>query len=237
MSITVAQITFSDERFWSGLGIDLLAIVVLAYAVYFRRHRRRDLLMAYVCFNVALFAVVTALTSVPATANSSAGLALGLGLLGALSIIRLRSEELNFAEVAYFFSALALAVANGVGLDNTTHSAVVSAVVVGAMFTMDHLEPYHKLERMSVQLDEIYSDDASLRAELERRIGSQVVAVSVRRIDYVRETMALGVDYLPRAPGGGGKVAASRATTTTWAPGRGPELSNGQLSLVGEGRH
>jgi hypothetical protein len=49
--------------------------------------------------------------------------------------------------------------------------------------------------------------------------------------------MALGVDYLPRAPGGGGKVAASRATTTTWAPGRGPELSNGQLSLVGEGRH
>jgi uncharacterized protein DUF4956 len=198
-SAVTAQITFSDERFWAGLGIDLVAIVVLAYVVYFRRHRRRDLLMAYVCFNVALFAVVTALTSVPASGNgATGGLALGLGLLGALSIIRLRSEELSFAEVAYFFSSLALAVANGVGLGNAAHSAVVSTVVVGAMYAMDHLEPHRKMERMTVDLDEIHSDDVSLRAELERRLGTEVVAVSIKQIDYVRETMRLGVDYRPR---------------------------------------
>jgi hypothetical protein len=200
MSSTVAaQITFSDASFWSGLGIDLVAIAALAYFVYFRRHRRRDLLMAYVCFNVALFAVVTALTSVPSAGTGSAGLALGLGLLGALSIIRLRSEELSFAEVAYFFSSLALAVANGVGLGEPVHSAVVSTVVVGALFVMDHVEPHRKMERMGIELDQIYTDDVSLRAELERRIGTEVVGVSIKRIDYVRETMALGVDYLPRA--------------------------------------
>jgi hypothetical protein len=171
---------------------------VLAYVVYFRRHRRRDLMMAYVCFNVALFAVVTTLTSASASGSTSTGLALGLGLLGALSIIRLRSEELSFAEVAYFFSSLALAVANGVGLGKAAHSAVVSAVVVTTMYAMDHLEPHRKMERMSVELDEIYSDDISLRAELERRIGTEVVSVAIKRIDYVRETMVLGVDYLPR---------------------------------------
>jgi hypothetical protein len=194
-----AQLTFSDDRFLFGLTIDLVAIVVLAYAVYFRRHRRRDLLMAYVCFNVALFVVVTALTSVPTSGNGSTGLALGLGLLGALSIIRLRSEELSFAEVAYFFSSLALAVANGVGIGQPEHSAVVSAVVVAVMYAMDHLEPHRKLERMTIELDEVYSDDVSLRAELERRIGSEVVSVSIKGIDYVRETMQLGVDYRPRA--------------------------------------
>ena len=197
-SAVVAQITISDERFWAGLAIDLVAIVVLAYVVYFRRHRRRDLMMAYVCFNVALFAVVTTLTSASASGSTSTGLALGLGLLGALSIIRLRSEELSFAEVAYFFSSLALAVANGVGLGKAAHSAVVSAVVVTTMYAMDHLEPHRKMERMSVELDEIYSDDISLRAELERRIGTEVVSVAIKRIDYVRETMVLGVDYLPR---------------------------------------
>jgi Domain of unknown function (DUF4956) len=200
MSSTVAaQFTFSDGEFWAGLGIDLVAVGVLAFFVYFRRHRRRDLLMAYVCFNVALFAVVTALTSVPASTNSSAGLALGLGLLGALSIIRLRSEELSFAEVAYFFSALALALANGIGLGQPAHSAVISAVVVGAMYGMDHVEPHRKMERMNVELDEVYSDDVSLRAELERRLGTEVVSVSIKRIDYVRETMVLGVDYRPRS--------------------------------------
>jgi hypothetical protein len=199
MLSVAAQLSFSDDRFLVGLTIDLVAIVVLAYAVYFRRHRRRDLLMAYVCFNVALFVVVTALTSVPASGNGSTGLALGLGLLGALSIIRLRSEELSFAEVAYFFSSLALAVANGVGLGQPEHSAVVSAVVVLVMYAMDHLEPHRKLERMTIELDEVYSDDVSLRAELERRIGSEVVSVSIKGIDYVRETMQLGVDYRPRA--------------------------------------
>jgi hypothetical protein len=196
--LVAAQITYSDHRFWSGLAIDLIAIGLLAYAVYFRRHRRRDLLMAYVCFNVALFAVVTALTSVPGSASGSTGLALGLGLLGALSIIRLRSEELSFAEVAYFFSALALAVANGIGLGQAAHSAVLSAVVVVVMYAMDHIEPHRRMERMTVELDEVYGDVSSLRAELERRLGTEVVGVSVKRIDYVRETMVLGVDYLPR---------------------------------------
>jgi hypothetical protein len=198
LGAVTGQITFSDDRFWTGLGIDIVAIAVLAYVVYFRRHRRRDLMMAYVCFNVALFAVVTALTSVPSSGTGSAGLALGLGLLGALSIIRLRSEELSFAEVAYFFSALALAVANGVGLGQPVHSAVLSTAVVGAMFVMDHLEPHRRMEHMSVELDQIHSDGPSLRAELERRIGTEVVGVTVKRVDYVRETMLLGVDYLPR---------------------------------------
>jgi hypothetical protein len=197
-STAAAQITFTDGRFWAGLSIDLVAIAVLAYGVYFRRHRRRDLLLAYVCFNVALFAVVTALTSVP-SAGGSGGLALGLGLLGALSIIRLRSEELSFAEVAYFFSSLALAVANGIGLGEPAHSAVISAVVVLTMFAMDHVEPHRRMERMNVELDEVYTNDVALRAELERRLGTEVVAVSVKRIDYVRETMLLGVDYYPRA--------------------------------------
>ena len=76
-NLVVAQITISDDRFWAGLGIDLVAIGVLAFVVYFRRHRRRDLLMAYVCFNVALFAVVTALTSVLPRERIT-GLALGL---------------------------------------------------------------------------------------------------------------------------------------------------------------
>jgi uncharacterized protein DUF4956 len=198
-STAAAQITFTDGKFWAGLTIDLVAVAVLAYGVYFRRHRRRDLLLAYVCFNVALFAVVTALTSVPSSGSGAGGLALGLGLLGALSIIRLRSEELSFAEVAYFFSSLALAVANGIGLGEPAHSAVISGVVVLAMFVMDHVEPHRKMERMNVELDEVYTNEVALRAELERRLGTEVVAVSVKRIDYVRETMLLGVDYFPRA--------------------------------------
>jgi hypothetical protein len=83
-----------------ALAIDVVAVAVLALGIYFRQRGRRDLLMASVCANVALFAVVTVLGLV----GSLAGLAIGLGLFGALSIIRLRSEPLSHAEIAYFFT-------------------------------------------------------------------------------------------------------------------------------------
>ena len=111
----------SSETFAAHLAIDVVAIGVLLYFIYYRRHRRRDLLMACISFNVALFLVVTVLAHGP----TEVGVAAGIGLFGAVSLIRLRSEELSYIEVAYFFSALALALINGFGLDNqlTAHSA------------------------------------------------------------------------------------------------------------------
>jgi hypothetical protein len=45
----------SEQTFFGNLAIDLAAIAVLAYGIYFRRHRWRDLLMACVTFNVAMW--------------------------------------------------------------------------------------------------------------------------------------------------------------------------------------
>ena len=89
------------------LALDLAAISVLAFGVYFPRHRRRDLVVAYLGVNVGVLAVATAL------ADSAVGAGLGLGLFGVLSIIRLRSTELTQHEVAYYFSALALGLLGG----------------------------------------------------------------------------------------------------------------------------
>ena len=91
----------------AGLASDLLAIALLAYVVYFRRYHRRDLLLAYVALNVGVLAVTTMLT------GTQAGIGLGLGLFGILSIIRLRSDQITQEEVAYYFVALALGLVNG----------------------------------------------------------------------------------------------------------------------------
>ncbi|HEX4816449.1 MAG TPA: DUF4956 domain-containing protein, partial [Nonomuraea sp.] len=84
--------------------MDLVAIIVLAYGLFYRRHHRRDLLFAYVALNVGIFAVVSLLLV------QRVELAVGFGLFGVLSIIRLRSTELDQQEVAYYFCALALGI-------------------------------------------------------------------------------------------------------------------------------
>ncbi len=40
-----------------ALAVDLIAIALLAYATYFRRYYRRNLLLSYVALNVGVFAV------------------------------------------------------------------------------------------------------------------------------------------------------------------------------------
>ena len=68
------------------LMVDLVGIFLLAYVVYYRRHRRRDLLLAYFALNIGLFVVVSMLTT------TRVDVALGFGLFAILSIIRLRSD-------------------------------------------------------------------------------------------------------------------------------------------------
>ena len=81
---------------------DLLAVSILVFALYFPRHRRRDLIVAFLGVNVGVMAVSAVLST------GTVGAGLGLGLFGVLSIIRLRSSELGQHEIAYYFSALAL---------------------------------------------------------------------------------------------------------------------------------
>ncbi len=72
------------EDFLASLLVDLVAISVLTYGLYYRRHRRRDLTLGLMGVNVGLFAVSSF------TATSSISVGFGIGLFALLSVIRLR---------------------------------------------------------------------------------------------------------------------------------------------------
>lgn len=82
--------------------IDVLAISLLVFAIYFPRHRRTDLVVAFLGVNIGVLGVAVTL------ATQEVGMGLGMGLFGVLSIIRLRSSEISQTEVAYYFAALAI---------------------------------------------------------------------------------------------------------------------------------
>ena len=172
-----------------ALGLDLAAIATLAYGIYFRRHRRRDLLGAYVALNLGVFCAVTLL----ATQRVSAGLA--FGLFGILSIVRLRSSSMAQEEVGYFFVALTLGLVNGLGFANLAVSLVLDAVLLAAMFVADHPRLAAGVERRSVVLDAVHADPAALRADLERRLGGRVLRAVVTDVDYVQGTTRCDVRF------------------------------------------
>ena len=171
------------------IAADLVAIAVLTYGIYFRRHRRRDMLLAYVALNIGVMAVTIALTS------ATVGAGLGLGLFGVLSIIRLRSSEITQEEVAYYFVALAMGLVAGVDLDPAWLGPVLMAATIGVMYVVDHPRVLSQYRQQVVTLDAAYTNEAELIRRLERLLCAEVKHVVVNRLDLVRDTTTVDVRY------------------------------------------
>ena len=169
--------------------VDVAAIFLLAYALYFRRHRRTDLLLAYVALNIGIFVAMSLLTKV------RLDVALGFGLFAILSIIRLRSSTVTQQEVAYYFVALVMGLVNGLGLDDRRLVVMINALLLLTMFVVDSNKLRQQARRMDITLNTVHTDEAALIADLESRLGGQVMHHEVNQVDYVRQMMIVDVRY------------------------------------------
>jgi hypothetical protein len=171
------------------IAADAIAVIVLVFGMYFPRYRRKDMVVAVVGVNVGVLAVATVLSSATITAG------LGLGLFGVLSIIRLRSAELDQEEVAYYFAALALGVLGGVSATPQWVNPVLMAVIVGALFIADHPMLFASTRQQTVTLDAAYPDEAALIVRLEALLNCKVFRINVKKIDFVNDTTVVDVRY------------------------------------------
>jgi hypothetical protein len=178
---------------------DIVAALVLVLGLYFPRHHRRDLVVSYLGVNIGVLAVADSLGSTTA----GAGLGLGLGLFGVLSIIRLRSTELDHHEVAYYFSALALGILGALGGDRTWQPLCLMAMIVVVLFLADHPRLFRGYRRQIVVLDVAVTDELALKARLEQLLGARVRAATVQRVDLVNDSTWVDVRFQPdRQPSG-----------------------------------
>src|SRR4051794_10088178 len=144
---------------------DLTAIAVLTFGVYFPRHHRRDLVVAFLGVNLGVLATSMVLGSF------SVGAGLGLGLFGVLSIIRLRSNEIAQHEIAYYFAALALGLLSGLSPTVGVLTVGLMALVICGLFVADHPRLFGRYRQQTMQLDVAHTDEVALRSHLEARLG------------------------------------------------------------------
>ena len=178
-----------------AVAADVAAIGVLVYGLYFRRHYRRDLALAYTALNVGVMAVTALL------AGAESGIGLGLGLFGILSIIRLRSDAVSQEEVAYYFVALALGLVNGLHPDPAWLGPAVSAGLLVVMYGADHPRLAPRTRRHQITLDRAYASDDQLRVALERLLSARLLRVDVVHLDLVQDVTIVDVRFEAAADG------------------------------------
>jgi hypothetical protein len=169
--------------------LDLVAIAVMVFVLYFPRHRRRDMVVAYLVVNLGLVAVTSALTST----GISAGL--GFGLFAVLSIIRLRSAELDQQEVAYYFAAMTLGLLGGLVLTPAWLAPALMVAVLAALAVGDSSRLYSEYRVQTLVLEAAYTDERQLIERLEAMLGARVHRVKVRRVDLVEATTTVEARY------------------------------------------
>lgn len=169
--------------------VDVAAVLVLAMAVYYPRHRRADLVTAFIAVNVGVLAVTVVL------AGSAATIGLGLGLFGVLSIIRLRSDELGQHEIAYYFASLAIGLIGGLGTADVTLSISLMVALVAVLAVADSRLLHGTGLRQVVVLDSAITDEPTLVQRLELLLHARVTRVTPMRVDLVNDTTTVEVHY------------------------------------------
>lgn len=168
---------------------DLVAATILTFGLYWRRHYRRDLVVAFFGINVGVLAVSAVL------ADSQVGAGVGLGLFGVLSIIRLRSDELAQHEIAYYFSMLALGLLGGLDAAPAPLSLLFMALVVVTIAIVDHPALLRGHQRQQIVVDRAIRDPQELRDYLAELLDARITAVSVTRLDLVNDATTVDVRF------------------------------------------
>lgn len=171
------------------LALDIGAIIVLTFGLYFPRHRRKNMVVAYLVVNIGVLALSQALST------AAVGAGVGFGLFGLLSIIRLRSAELDQEEIAYYFSALAIGLLGGVKLTPIWLTPALIGALLVALFIGDHPRLFRSYRVQLMTIDQAFTDELRLTQHLEAILDASIHQVRVRAVDLVRDTTEVEVRY------------------------------------------
>lgn len=179
-------------------AIDVVAMLILVFGLYYRRYRDKELVTAASMFNVFVFGVLTVLSHVEFSVTA------GFGLFAILALFTLRSEQISKIEITYFFGSIAIAVVTAVvGTTLPFVAAVVVAVIVMA-WILDHPLILAQADGVKITLDKIdhdaLSDPKRMRADLSERLGVQVMSYQITALNYINDMASINVFYRkPRA--------------------------------------
>ncbi len=173
-----------------SMSISIMSSFVLVFGIYFPRHRRVDLLIGCLVLTVGVAAITLGLSR-----TTTLGAGFGLGLLGVLSIIRLRSSEIDQQAVAYAFASLTLGVLGGLSLRPWWISAILCLTVLVAVFVGDHPALFRNYRHQLVVVDRAIADESVLRAHIEGLLDATVHRMEVKRLDLVEQTTIVDVRF------------------------------------------
>lgn len=174
---------------------NILMCSAVIWLFYYPKSRRRDFSITFMLFSAVVFMLLYFMGGV------SLDITVGLGLFMIFGIMRYRTEMIPIREMTYLFTAIAMAVINGI---NTINDQLILAnALIIALLAFIEYGLYRKryswrlvcYERIELIRPERRTE---LIADLELRLGHKVNRVEVGNVDFLRDVAYIKVYYTPR---------------------------------------
>jgi hypothetical protein len=118
-----------------------------------------------------------------------------MGLFGVLSIIRLRSYEIDQHEIAYYFAALSLGLLAGLSSEVNVLSVSLMLLVLAAMFIVDHPKLHSSWRQQKLSVPGVFANELELRSKLEAELGVVISKLIVKKLDMQKQQTDVEIRY------------------------------------------
>ena len=200
----IISVNFADTlvRFF----ICMLVNWVIVHFLYFRKSKRRDFYFTFVIISMAIFFLVYLMMGMD---RGKATMGVGLGLFGIFSIMRYRTDSMPVREMTYLFVVVCLSVvhamSDSLGVDQSGNLIgtpliellIIDVITIAVIMFFERflkvvaskLVQYDRIELIKPERRE------ELIADLQERLGLNVIAVRVGAVDFLRDMAVLRVYY------------------------------------------
>lgn len=202
-----------QELFSTGFIDTLRRFVVCLFVnwfivqfLYYRKSKRRDFYFTFIIISVAIFFLVYLMMGMD---RGKATMGVGLGLFGIFSIMRYRTDSMPVREMTYLFVVVCLSVvhamADTIGVDSSgklvgtpiAELMVIDLIVIVITVIFEQTLRVETTKLVQYDRIELVKPErrAELIADLEQRLGIQVLDVKVGAVDFLRDMAMLRISY------------------------------------------
>ena len=180
------------------LVINLVVVSIIIDRLYYPKSKRRDFYFTFMLISIAIFFIVFFMIFVLEEMKGKTSLGIGIGLFGIFSIMRYRTDAMPVREMTYLFVIIALSLVNAISEGvPMVELAITNVIFLVAVWFFEwrlkvlpsKLIQYDKIDLIKPECK------AELIADLEQRLGLDIVQVEVGAVDFIRDMAMVKIRY------------------------------------------
>jgi Domain of unknown function (DUF4956) len=190
---------FDDDiyKLLARFVVNAIVLAIIVRCIYYKNSGSKDYLFSYCMLNVLVFFICFTLK------KFDLGLGMALGLFAIFGILRYRTAPIPIREMTYLFMVIGVAVINALANSKMSYVeiAATNCCIVGLAAFLEGLPllKHEMCERVLYEKIDLITPENHelLLADLQQRTGLVISRIELGRINFLRDTVRIGVFYYP----------------------------------------